>query len=273
LSSRRRDLKMKRKTDGKRCGGFTLVEMAVSLVLFSFVVVSVYSIFNSSQKIQSSGLDLSQAQQNARIALDTIEKDLRLAGFGISPTTQVPILVASEYRVTFVRDANGNGTVDLGETITYFLDTGSLDFISHSTPNPRDMVLRRLVSESWNPNAQPTSGYGDVVACSITQQTDDDGSLDVPMFDYLDENGVTLLDVGADDPYSSEYGHTISDSTALGRPIGGGNNVQIATIAVTIVAEGEAKNQFKGDYERVTLTSSVAPRNLPLSLALAKVNP
>jgi prepilin-type N-terminal cleavage/methylation domain-containing protein len=255
------------------CNGFTLVEMAVALILFSFVIVGIYSVFNTSQQIQSSGIDLSQAQQNARIALDTVEKELRLAGFGIPPTAQVPILVASEFRVTIVRDINGNGTVDLGETITYFLDTGTTDFISYSTPNPRDMVLRRVVSESWNPNANPTGGYGDIVACGITQQTDDDESLDVPIFNYFDADGVSLLDLGADDPYSSDYGHTVSDSTALGRPIGGDNQVQIATIGITIVTEGEGKDQFQGEYESVTLSSSIAPRNLPLSLALAKVNP
>jgi type IV pilus assembly protein PilW len=255
------------------CGGFSLIEMAVALILFSFIIVGIYSVFNSSQKIQAAGLDLSQAQQNARIALDTVEKELRLAGYGISSTIQVPILVASEYRITIVRDMNGNGTVDLGETITYFLDPSTSDFISHSTPNPRDMVLRRVASESWNPNAQPTSGYGDVVACGITQQTDDDGSLDVPMFDYFDEDGVSLLDVGTDDPYSPDYGHTISDSTALGRPIGGTNQIRIATIGVSIVTEGEGEDQFQGAYERVTLSSVLAPRNFPLRLTLAKVNP
>jgi len=253
--------------------GFTLVEMAVALTLFAFVMVGVYSIFNTSQKIQASGMDLSQAQQNARIALDTVENELRLAGFGIEPTVEIPILVASEYRVTFVRDMNANGTVDLGETVTYFLDRSSYDFISDSTPNPRDMVVRRLVSDSWNPGALPMSGYGDVVACAVTQQDDDDDDLDVPIFTYLDGNGNSLVDLDADDPYSSEYGHTISDSTALGKPVGGTNPVRIATIAVTIVTEGEAKDKFQGEYERVSLSSSVAPRNLPLGLTVASMNP
>jgi prepilin-type N-terminal cleavage/methylation domain-containing protein len=266
-------MKSKGEANRSRCSGFTLIEMAVTMVLFSFVVVGVYSIFNSSQKIQAAGIDLSQAQQNARIALGTMETELRLAGYGIDPSVQVPILVASEYRITFVRDLNANGTVDLGETITYFLDPSTTDFISQTTPNPRDMVLRRLVSNTWNPNANPTSGYGDIVACGLTQQTDDDGSLDVPIFSYLDAQGNSLIDEGADDPSSSCYGHTISDSTALGRPVGGTNQVQIATIGIAVVTETEAKDKFQGEYERVAFTSAIAPRNFPLSLTLATTNP
>ncbi len=255
-----------------RRDGFTLVEMLIATVLFSFVMAATFSIFNTSQDIQSAGMDLSEAQQNARITLGGLERELKLAGFGIDPTVQVPILVASEYRITFVRDRNGNGVVDLGETITYYLDPYKDDFAVSVTPNPKDMVIRRIVSDSYNPNSQPVSGYGDIFGSSITQQTDEDGSLDVPLFDYLDANGVSLIDQNVDDPYAPEYGHTVSDTTALGRPIGGSNGVRVASISITVVAESEAKDQLQDDYTRVTLSTAITPRNLPLNLQVASGN-
>ena len=246
--------------------GFSLLELLVGLIIFSLLMVGIHRLFNTSQNIQAIGIDLSEAQQNARIAMATLEKDLRLAGFGIPPHVQAPILVASEYRVTFVRDTNGNGVVDLGETITYFLDPNTSVFAAASTPNPRDMVLRRVTSDSLNADAQPISGYGDIVACGITQQTDDDGSLDVPMFSYFDEHSNSLVNTGAYDPCSADFGYTISDTTVLGRPPGGANQVMIKTIGITIVCESEATDEFLHDYQRVDLTTLVAPRNLPLNL-------
>jgi prepilin-type N-terminal cleavage/methylation domain-containing protein len=246
--------------------GFTLVELLVGLVISSFLLIGIYRIFNTSQNSQAIGLDLSEAQQNARTALATLEKDLRLVGCGIPTHVQSPILVASEYRITFVNDRNGNQAVDLGETITYFLDPSTSNFIAATTPNPKDMVLRRVVSDSLNPNAAPVIGWGEIIASGITQQTDNDGTLDVPMFQYFDDQGTLLIDLGAYDPSSAAYGYTVSDSAALGRPPGGANEVAVMTIGINIVAESEARDEFLDDYQRVTLSTLVAPRNLPLNL-------
>lgn len=252
--------------------GFTLVEALVATIIFSFIMLATYSIFNTSQSIQSAGMDLSEAQQNARISLDSVEREIRLAGFGIEPTVEVPILVASQYRITFVRDLNGNGAVDIGERITYFLDPEINTFTVLSTPNPRDMVIRRTVSTAYNPTAAPISGDGEIIASGITQQTDDDGSLDVPLFNYFDATGASLIDEDTDDPYSADFGHTVSDSAAMGWPIGGTKDVQIATIGINVVSESEAKDKFQNAYERVSLATSVSPRNLPLNLTLASNN-
>lgn len=250
----------------KERGGFTLVELLVGLIISSMLLVGVYRIFNASQNTQAVGLDLSEAQQNARIALATLEKDLRVVGFGIPSHVESPILTASEYRITFVRDGNNNQVLDLGETVTYFLDPSTSMFAVAFTPNPKDMVLRRVVSDSLNPSADPIAGWGEIVAAGITQQTDNDGLLDVPIFGYLDDQGNSLIDPGTYDPYSPAYGHTVSDSTALGRPPGGANETAIASIAINIVAESEAKDEFLGDYQRVSLATLVAPRNLPHNL-------
>lgn len=246
--------------------GFTLVELMVALMISSFVLAGIFRIFNVSQNTQSIGLDLSDAQQNARVALATLEKDLRSVGYNIPPHVQTPILVASEYRITFVRDADDNGVVDMGETISFFLDPNTSAFTVSNTPNPKDMVLRKVVSDSLNPNADPIAGYGDIVASGITQQVDNDGTTDIRIFDYFDEHGASLLDLGAYDPHSAAFGHTISDSTALGRPLGGTNAVTVATIAISVICESEAIDEFLDDYQRVTLSTLVAPRNLPLNL-------
>jgi prepilin-type N-terminal cleavage/methylation domain-containing protein len=246
--------------------GFTLIELLVTLTLSAFLLAAVYGIFNTSQNSQSLGLDLAGSQQNARIALATLEKDLRLAGHGIPPYVQSPVLVASQYRITFVKDSNDNGVVDLGETVTFFLDPNTSAFAVASTPNPKDMVLRKVVSDAFNPHADPVPGSGEIVASGLTQQVDNDGTMDVPMFAYFDADGASMISLEDSDPYSPSYGYTVSDSAALGRPPGGPNEVSLMTIGVTIVAETEARDEFLRDYQRVVLSTAVAPRNLPLNL-------
>jgi prepilin-type N-terminal cleavage/methylation domain-containing protein len=246
-------------------GGFTLLEALISVVIFSIIMMGVYSVFNVSEGLQAKSLDRSEAQQNARVALDMVERELRLAGYGISGSTQVPILVASEYRVTFVRDMNSNGLVDLGETITYFIEPNTSNPVSSLTANPRDTVLRRLVSDAGNPNADPVSGEGEVLAATLTQQTDDDGDLDIPMFCYYDADGNSLIDLDNEDPYGAFFGRSVPDA-ALGKPAGGTNDVQLATIHITVLCETEAVDQTLRDYGRVALGTTVTPRNLPVQM-------
>lgn len=246
--------------------GFTMLEMLLAVIISAFIFIGIYKIFGACQSVQSAGVDMADAQQNARIAMDMMERDLRIAGYGIPSYIQTPVVVASEYRVTFVKDTNNNGTLDLGETITYFLDPNTADFQAAVTPNPRDMVLRRIVSDNANPAALPISGYGHVVAANITQQIDGDGNLDVPMFEYFDSSGNSLVDYASDDPFSAALGHTVSDSMALGLPVGGPNEPAISSITIAVVAESEAPDRFLKDYGRVVMSTSVAPRNLPANL-------
>lgn len=241
--------------------GFTLLELLLAVVISAMLILGIYRTFGTCQNIQSAGVDMAAAQQNARIALETLETDIRLAGHGIPAHIQAPIVVGSEYRVTFVRDLNDNGLLDLGETITYFLDRNTSDFIASVTPNPRDMVLRRVVSDSLNPGAAPISGYGDVVSSNITQQIDNDGRLDVPMFTYYDDQGNLLLSSGSSDPFSAALGYTVPDSL-LGRPPGGPYEAATSRIRVAIVAESEARDEFLRDYRRVSLSTTITPRNL-----------
>lgn len=249
-----------------RRDGFTLLELLLGLVISAFLMVGIFRIFNACNSIESAGTDLSDAQQNARIARDALERGLRCAGYGIPGHVQTPILVASEYRVTFVNDFNDNGLLDLGETVTFFLDPNTSSFMAAATPNPRDMVLRRVVSDSLNPDADPISGRGEIVAGNITQQVNDDGYLDVPLFSYFDKSGNSLSNYASLDPFSGVFGHTVSDSALLGRPPGGANDPAIATIGITVIAEGEAPDRFLKDYRRVRLSTAVGPRNLPANL-------
>jgi prepilin-type N-terminal cleavage/methylation domain-containing protein len=63
--------------------GFTLLELMMSLTLFSVVILFSYQIFKADHKVFVEQIEVVDMQQNARIALDQLVTDIRLAGAGV----------------------------------------------------------------------------------------------------------------------------------------------------------------------------------------------
>lgn len=63
--------------------GFSLLELLVSLLIFTFIMMAIYFLFDQSKWLYLAGERRSSAQDNARIALESMERELRMAGFGV----------------------------------------------------------------------------------------------------------------------------------------------------------------------------------------------
>jgi prepilin-type N-terminal cleavage/methylation domain-containing protein len=241
-------------------GGFTLVEMAIALVIFAVIAIAIYGVLVRTNQGQAMGMSEAEAQQNARAALDAILRDMRGAGWGITPATQVPIETASEYRITFVSDRNQNSVIDPGERITYFVDSDQSDAALTQTPNPDDYCIRRVVSTAGDTAATPAAGAGTIVAYGVTQRTANHSGWNVHLFDYFASNGTSLVG-NSNDPTNSVYGHTVPDS-ALGKPAGNGWNSSINTLQVQVVTEGSQRDAETHTYRQARVTGTIHPRNM-----------
>src|SRR5215471_9947073 len=242
--------------------GFTLVEVTIAVLLFALVIGSIYEIYVRGEKSQQLGLELAEATQNARSGVDLIARELRSAGYGVNPATQPAIITASQYRVTFALDLNGNRQIDMGEVITYFLDSNTNDPIVAASPNPYDFVLRRVVGTPGDSIPAPTSGHGEIVAYGLTQRSSDAvTSKDVPLFSYHDASGTALeLKAGAaNDAAGVFFGKTVSDGD-LGKPPGPGAASKVQSVVVNMVTETKQKSLDSGKYDRVNVATSVEPR-------------
>ena len=62
--------------------GFTLIELMVSLAIFSIVSLAAFSVLSSSQQTAVMNDQTVQVQRNVRLAVDLISRDLRMAGYG-----------------------------------------------------------------------------------------------------------------------------------------------------------------------------------------------
>lgn len=149
--------------------GFTVIELLVTSTLVVIVLTAVYTIYAASHTAYKKGLTKTDVQQNARIALDQMIREIRLAGYE-SPTLTNPacpppkkatsgctdnagILPRREAaHIHFRGDVDGDGTT---EEVEYRLrkDNGASD----CTP-PTDGVCELTRRErDWNPS---TSTWG-----------------------------------------------------------------------------------------------------------------
>lgn len=69
--------------------GFTLAEMLVSMVIFLFLMMALYSVLTQSQWLRFRNDRRVNIQDNARIALEMMERDFRMIGYGVPTGFQV----------------------------------------------------------------------------------------------------------------------------------------------------------------------------------------
>ncbi len=67
--------------------GFTLVEALIAASTFLFILFAVYLVYEASRNTYARGEAKTDIQQNARMALSTMERELRMAGYGVPPST------------------------------------------------------------------------------------------------------------------------------------------------------------------------------------------
>lgn len=102
--------------------GFTLVEVMIALLLSGIVIASIYSAFQSQQNSYLAQEQVSEMQQNVRIGLDMLTKDIRLAGYNPAGGAGTGFVDADNFngtavntnatQIAFTADLDGDGTID-----------------------------------------------------------------------------------------------------------------------------------------------------------------
>jgi prepilin-type N-terminal cleavage/methylation domain-containing protein len=96
--------------------GFSLVEVILAAAILVIVLSALYSVMSAGWDTYVSGEAKADMQQNARLAMETVEADLRLIGYGYptDPALVNPlrkITAASATSITFWADLNNASTV------------------------------------------------------------------------------------------------------------------------------------------------------------------
>ncbi len=93
--------------------GFTPLEALIAASAFLFILFAVYLVYEASRSTFARGETKTDIQQNARMALSTMERELRMAGYGVPgampppglscPGTPLPRIVSASRRAITIR--------------------------------------------------------------------------------------------------------------------------------------------------------------------------
>ncbi|MDY7034037.1 MAG: prepilin-type N-terminal cleavage/methylation domain-containing protein [Thermodesulfobacteriota bacterium] len=101
---------------GKDESGFTLVETIVTLGVVGILMVSIYSLYISQIRTFTVQEQITDMQQNGRVAMNIVSRDIRMAGFGQPSWTTINGTSGIHYTGIQVTDG-GTGEPDSFEII------------------------------------------------------------------------------------------------------------------------------------------------------------
>ncbi len=125
-------------------GNSTILDILGSIILGGYLLLMIFRLNGTvSETVFTSGSELT-VQENLTTLVGLLEYDLRKIGYCADPYN-IPdpsksILTASDHSIEYLTDLNRDGSVD---TVDYY--TGLASSLT-STPNPRDMILYRVVN-------------------------------------------------------------------------------------------------------------------------------
>jgi prepilin-type N-terminal cleavage/methylation domain-containing protein len=130
--------------------GFSMPEMLVAMLVLSFVMLGATTVYLSNQRAYERGQAQTETHQNARVGLEMLTRELRMAGF--DPLDQISLQAtpsvfqtATADTLTFLADVSADGTLD---KITYRLQG--------------DLLIREF--SSWDGSGFPAAAIGEVAA-------------------------------------------------------------------------------------------------------------
>ena len=144
----------------KKSAGFTLLEVMIAMAIAGIVMTGIYQVYARQMRINNTQSQVVDMQQNARVGMYFMERDIRVAGLDPSGLADSGIDVASADNITISLDITGgeadgvdndrNGTVDdageyfdgIPEQVTYTLSNDA---------NPQDGVNDALQGVNNNP--------------------------------------------------------------------------------------------------------------------------
>ncbi len=113
--------------DNSRAKGFTIVELLVVMLIGAILAVSVVATFVNQTRVMALNEDLVDLEQNLRIGMDMLVRDVRMAGAYISDGFPSFVIGAIDYDADGVNDllSEGGGANPDAIMLQYSIDAGT----------------------------------------------------------------------------------------------------------------------------------------------------
>jgi type II secretion system protein J len=233
----------------QRTGGFTLIELLIAMSVFLLILLGIYQMFDTNRATYVSGTRKVDVQQNARVALDSMTRELRMAGnfperydpdAATNPSLANPIGILIATNNGLVAYGDLDGTCNPSQSVCPANSSSAFLYCLSGNTILRKRSTDVAVAASFSCNG------GDVLAENITtlQFTYYDGSSNpIP-------NPPTL-------PYALD-GQGLGSVPAFASTT---DRAAVRTVVITLAAEESVP--IPGQQpQRFTLTSSVRLRNI-----------
>jgi type IV pilus assembly protein PilW len=119
--------------------GFTLVELMVAVAAFSIVSLAAFAVLDSGQRNALMNDQTVKVQQNVRLAMDIIARDVRMTGYG-NPNLLVTAFPGCPQHLNATNAAAGNPLSDTIAIMTVNQEVGMLDAAIPAVV-PTDMAM------------------------------------------------------------------------------------------------------------------------------------
>lgn len=254
--------------------GFTLIEILIALAISGIISTVIYNLYISQSRIYSQQEQVSDMQQNARVATDIISRHVRMAGFGKPSWTTINGTSGITYKI-LVTDGGGTNPDTLEIVGCIDAPPGTLALAAASTATTIRLQSSGEASK-FNTTTKRDIFIGDLENAKVTNVSG--AVLTIDTDPGLSGQGLdNAFAVGTNVYLVKRVKYTIS-STSLRRNENTGAGAQeiavniedlqvsyakpMVTVSITARTEGRASYYTGDGYRRMTLTSDIIARNL-----------
>ena len=155
----------------KRQMGLTLIELLVALTISSILIVAAYRTFTSQHKVYEVQSEVMEMQQNVRVGMDILARDIRMAGFNSTVPLSSPIAINP------VEEGVRDGTDSIAVQYQYNgVERGITYFVDDDASEPH--LIRRVAEGGNELSAVPLSNNIRDLQFSYGLDVDADGIVD-----------------------------------------------------------------------------------------------
>lgn len=136
-------------TDKK--AGFSLIEFLLVVTISGVVISAIYCLYITQNRCYIIQDQVAEMQQNTRVAIETMVREIRMAGYDPTGKSGAGIIAAGSNSIRFTADLSGDGdTDDSGEDVTFSLydsgNDGDLDLGKKVGKGPNQPVAENVVT-------------------------------------------------------------------------------------------------------------------------------
>ncbi len=238
--------------------GFSLIELMVAMAIASVLMAGIYTFYQNQLKSHITQQVLVDMQQDARVAMYMMTREIRMAGYDPQNSTGSTIRTANAAQIAFDSDENFDGVIDVNSERFYYALSNDAD---------GDGV-----------NDADDDGFVDATRCNLERGSWDNGlnpvalnpvalNIDALNFVYLDNAGTVLDDDGNGNVTANMAAIRSIQITLVARSgdrVAGGMRIQTDSRTYTN-QQGRVLLAAQNDnFRRIRLTAAVKVRNLGL---------